>query len=176
MRINEIANAEEQLALWKLVSDNVWTAIHTQAQQQAKERELAAQRSKAKGKRKGKGASVSVPSIPNVPMPSSPKAPPKHNPSSKTGAHNANVQNPNVDPTLKAQYPMSTLNAKASPYAVQAPAPQVKTADVSAGVGDVEDNAKAQSVHPYVSTEPNALYKKRLPSQKTGVAAVKRAF
>lgn len=176
MRINEIANAEEQLALWKLVSDNVWTAINTQAQQQAKEKELAAQRSKAKGKRKGKGASVSVPSIPNVLMPSSPKAQPKQNPSSKTGAHNANVQNPNVNPTLKAQYPMSTLNAKASPYAVQASAPQAKTADVSAGLGDVDDNAKAQSLHPNVMREPNMLQHKRLPSQKTGVAAVKRAL
>ena len=27
MRINEFANAEEQLALWKLISDGVWTAV-----------------------------------------------------------------------------------------------------------------------------------------------------
>ena len=176
MRINEIANAEEQLALWKLVSDNVWTAIQTQAQQQAKEKELAAQRSKAKGKHKGKGASVSVPSIPNFPMPSSPKAQPKQNPSSQTGTHNANVQNPNVNPTLKAQYPMSTINAKASSYAVQSPAHQTKTTDVDAVVGDVGVDAKAQSLNPYATTEPNTLQHKRLPSQKTGVTAVKRAL
>ena len=34
MRINEITNAKEQLALWKLVSDNIWQAIAVQAQQQ----------------------------------------------------------------------------------------------------------------------------------------------
>jgi hypothetical protein len=34
MRIVEIASAEEQLALWKLVNDNVWQAIETQRQQQ----------------------------------------------------------------------------------------------------------------------------------------------
>ena len=176
MRINEIANAEEQLALWKLVSDNVWQAIQTQAHQQAKEKALAAQQKKAKGKRKGKGGRVSVPSIPNVPKPASPKAPVKHNPAVKTATHNANVQNPNVNPALKAQHPMSTLNAKASPYAVQAPAPQTKTTDVDAVVGDVGVDAKAQSLNPYATTEPNALNKKRLPSQKMGFAAVKRAL
>ena len=33
MRINEIADAEEQIALWRLVSDNVWSAINTQAEE-----------------------------------------------------------------------------------------------------------------------------------------------
>ena len=36
MRINEFANAEEQLALWKLISDSVWTAVRSQAEQQAR--------------------------------------------------------------------------------------------------------------------------------------------
>ena len=40
MRINEFANAEEQLALWKLVSDNMWQALSTQAEQQARGVEL----------------------------------------------------------------------------------------------------------------------------------------
>ena len=34
MRITEIADAQAQLELWKLVNDSVWTAIQTQAQQQ----------------------------------------------------------------------------------------------------------------------------------------------
>ena len=38
MRLIEFANAEEQLALWKLINDNVWSAIHAQAQEQAKQR------------------------------------------------------------------------------------------------------------------------------------------
>ena len=32
MRITEIADAQAQLELWKLVNDSVWTAIQTQAQ------------------------------------------------------------------------------------------------------------------------------------------------
>lgn len=50
MRIFEIASAEEQLALWKLVSTSVWTAIEQQVQQQAKERAAKAKRPTAKGK------------------------------------------------------------------------------------------------------------------------------
>jgi hypothetical protein len=29
MRIDEIASAEEQMALWRLINDNVWQAIET---------------------------------------------------------------------------------------------------------------------------------------------------
>ena len=53
MRLIEFANAEEQLALWKLINDNVWSAIHAQAQEQAKQR--AEQEYK---KKKGKRASM----------------------------------------------------------------------------------------------------------------------
>lgn len=50
MRIFEIASAEEQMALWKLITTNVWTAIDQQVQQQAKERAAKAKRPSAKGK------------------------------------------------------------------------------------------------------------------------------
>ncbi len=35
MRFTEIANAEDQLALWKLVSDKMWTALGQQKSQQS---------------------------------------------------------------------------------------------------------------------------------------------
>ena len=45
MRIDEIASAEEQLALWKLISDNTWQAISQQAEAERQQRaEKAAQR------------------------------------------------------------------------------------------------------------------------------------
>ena len=43
MRLMEIASAEEQMALWKLINDNVWAAISQQARDEA-ERKAAAQR------------------------------------------------------------------------------------------------------------------------------------
>jgi hypothetical protein len=36
MRFNEIANADDQLALWRLISDNVWSAVMAQAKEQAR--------------------------------------------------------------------------------------------------------------------------------------------
>lgn len=51
MRINEIASAEDQMALWRLVSDSVWQAIETQRQQQAQ----AAPAKAAKAKLKPRG-------------------------------------------------------------------------------------------------------------------------
>ena len=46
MRIFEIADAEAQLALWKLVNDSVWTAIQTQQHEQAKQKAAAQQQKK----------------------------------------------------------------------------------------------------------------------------------
>ena len=56
MRINEIASAEDQIALWRLVSDSVWQAIETQRHQQAQAEQAKATKAKLKprGSRKGK--------------------------------------------------------------------------------------------------------------------------
>ena len=57
MRLVEFASAEEQMALWKLISDKVWTSIAIQAQQEAKDKD---QRRKAKSKRTTRQATVPV--------------------------------------------------------------------------------------------------------------------
>ncbi len=176
MRINEIANAEEQLALWKLVSDNVWNAIHAQAQQQAREKQVASQQKKAKGKRKGKSRVANVPRIPNVPKPATPKAQNKLNPTAKTVEPNANAYNPNTNPTLKQQYPMPNVNAKTPTHTVQAPAPQANAKHVGGGLGGVEANANVPLDNPNDFAEPVTHNKKRLQVQKTGFSAVNRAY
>ena len=78
MRIFEIADAEAQLALWKLVNDSVWTAIQTQQHEQAKQKAAAQQQKKAKRSTKRiSKRSMSVPlPPPKVPMPTTkPKQP-----------------------------------------------------------------------------------------------------
>jgi hypothetical protein len=56
MKINEITNAEDMLALWKLISDNTWSAIQQQAAQQAREKaERAAKTKSTKGANRGSG-------------------------------------------------------------------------------------------------------------------------
>lgn len=62
MRIFEIADAEAQLALWKLVNDSVWTAIQTQQHEQAKQKAAAQQQKKTKrGTKRISKRSISVP-------------------------------------------------------------------------------------------------------------------
>ena len=46
MRIFESSDANEQLALWKLISDSVWAAIASQAIEQAQKRASDAKTSK----------------------------------------------------------------------------------------------------------------------------------
>jgi hypothetical protein len=84
MRMNEIASAEEQLALWKLISDNIWQAVSQQAEAERKQRaEKAAQR-KLKPKYGGKrGGRKSLPPPPHITPPPPPKKqppPPKKQP------------------------------------------------------------------------------------------------
>lgn len=81
MRLDEFANAEDQMALWKLINDNVWQAIETQRQQQAREAQAKAAKAKLKPRKGRKGASPKI-SIPSVgPKPSPPKKPvPPSNP------------------------------------------------------------------------------------------------
>ncbi|NDD14790.1 MAG: hypothetical protein EB072_19675 [Betaproteobacteria bacterium] len=63
MRLREFASAEEQMALWKLITQNVWTAIDDQARQQAAERAAKAQAAKPKRAKRSSG-SVSPRSAP----------------------------------------------------------------------------------------------------------------
>jgi hypothetical protein len=56
MKFVEIASAEEQLALWKLVNDSVWAAIQRQSEDERKRR--AAQRAASKPKPKAKRAAA----------------------------------------------------------------------------------------------------------------------
>lgn len=73
MRLDEFANAEDQMALWKLINDNVWQAIETQRQQQAREAQAKAAKAKLKPRKGRKGASPKI-SIPSVgPKPPPPK-------------------------------------------------------------------------------------------------------
>ena len=80
MRLIEFASAEEQMGLWKLVSDNMWQAISTQAEQEKLEKAKKAAAAKSKpAKRVGGRKSVAKSAIsvakppPVVPVAPKPK-------------------------------------------------------------------------------------------------------
>ena len=72
MRLEEFANAQDQLDLWKLVSDAVWAGINTQRQQQD---QMAAQ-SKAQPNTRAKRAGAKGSKVKPIKIPV-PRAPPK---------------------------------------------------------------------------------------------------
>ena len=78
MRFMEIANPEDQLALWRLISDNVWSAVLSQARQAAAQKAHAAASPKPK-KFKPKKAIPKPPPAPK-PKPPTPKSPPAKSP------------------------------------------------------------------------------------------------
>jgi len=119
MRLKEIASAEEQLALWKMISDNIWQAISQQAVDEKKKRADSEAQRKLKPKIGGKsGGRKSLPPTPHItppppPLPSIKKPPtPQHKAEvgrqaiQKLGggmklqqANTANPQQPNTPPT-----------------------------------------------------------------------------
>jgi hypothetical protein len=82
MRLKEFANAEEQLALWKLVSDNVWGAIATQAEQERRYKAEKAVRARTKRGKRGNLPKATRPSPPQTPS-APPKPPPSLNDKNK---------------------------------------------------------------------------------------------
>ena len=70
MRLIEFASAEEQMGLWKLVSDNMWQAISTQAEQEKLEKAKKAAAAKAKPAKRGGGRKSAAKSAVSVATPS----------------------------------------------------------------------------------------------------------
>ena len=86
MRINEFASAEEQLALWKLISDNIWTAVSQQAEAERRQRAEKAAQAKFKPKIRGKrGGRKSLPPPPHITPPLPPKKPLLPQPKTEVG-------------------------------------------------------------------------------------------
>lgn len=117
MRIFEIADAEAQLALWKLVNDSVWTAIQTQQHEQAKQKVAAQQQKKSKRSKRVSKRHISAPApITKIPKPipklAAPKQqnatssanPPKQQSQKLATPTNANL-NPQPYPQAKTAYP-----------------------------------------------------------------------
>lgn len=132
MRIDEIASAADQLALWKLVSDSVWTAINQQVRDEAQRKAAEQRAAKPKGgKRKAKGAQPSV----RLPLPPPPqKGPPptqsvqkasgdQQQQVSKVTAPSSTATPPSQQPTAQQPLRPSTNAANLSDLAQQ-PLPQ----------------------------------------------------
>ena len=162
MRITEIADAVEQLALWKLINTSVWTAIDTQAKQQAQQRATSQQQRKAKRPR-GKSRGVTVPHVPMPPKQHSPLPKPKHiqkttNPSSQP-----------TQPTQKSTYP----HTQQSPPLRH---PSTKTADVASAIANPTSTLPTTQANPSSVQQPHATQASHtlVPQRATALPLQKR--
>ena len=126
MRTMEFANAEDALALWKIISDNTWAAVQQQAAAEAiKKAEQAAAAKSRKPKRHTAPKPRTVPVAPLPPKPPSataakPTVPTKPKPQAQAVQQQQRV--PHVQPVL----PNSTQpQSSASTHAIQ-PIPTIK--------------------------------------------------
>ena len=166
MRIFEIADAEAQLALWKLVNDSVWTAIQTQQHEQAKKKAAAQQQKKTKrGTKRIVKRRRSVPPPPSkVPMPTTmPKQPPLQKAATPT-PQNAN---PHLIPQVKVPYSANPPTTAATT--------NVKVANVAKQASDVDDNDAALAQPTQSQRMPTLPTKNALLAQKQRVLPNKRA-
>ena len=118
MRFNEIANADDQLALWRLISDNVWSAVMAQAKEQARLKAQAAANPKPK-RIKPKKIVPKKPPAPK-PKPPAPKPPPPKSPVPQQ----ARVVTPSRPPPLPSSQPVlrptySSSFSQADAYGLQ---------------------------------------------------------
>ena len=118
MRFTEIANPEDQLALWRLISDNVWSAVLAQARQAAAQKAQSAAMPKPK-KFKPKKA------LPKTPPPPKPPAPATKPPLAKSALPRpAKMVAPSKPPPLPSSQPVlrpthSSSFSQADAYGLQ---------------------------------------------------------
>jgi len=163
MRINEIADAEEQIALWRLVSDNVWSAIHTQAEEQARQRAAAEQQRKLKPKRGRNGSVAHTSPPPKSPAPkptSTDKQPSPTTTATKPEQHDAN---PRAYPATNTQQPNTATST-----------PSATLANPDENVGNVDAHLLAPSAQPYAPHATTRTTTTALPRRKMGDYAVRR--
>ena len=97
MRLEEFVNAEDQLELWKLVTQSVITAIDTQRQQQAQEQARKQAQSKKRGASRGPSKAIPIPTPPPLrPMASPSSKNPETSKNKDIPPSHAFAQNPAV--------------------------------------------------------------------------------
>jgi len=176
MRLLEIASAEEQIALWKLVSDSVWAALQSQQSQQGATASNTARATDAplkrpKGKRpknaalksvlKGYGRVGKLPSVPVPPRPSA-KSPTSKDPVDSAAKPPENQRQPGVSSAnRKSDLAASKQSAFSPVKSVTATASNRNTVDPN---GQSQQLARDQPPTPTQFTPP--LWPKTL--QKRG--------
>jgi hypothetical protein len=112
MKINEITNATDILALWRIISDNTWAAVQQQADQQAHDRAEQAAKSKSTKGKKRAGVRRSAPRAAPKPMPPAVPVVPQAKPADVAPVQQPTMAQgalPSKGPWVASQVPVAPL-------------------------------------------------------------------
>ena len=129
MRLQEFADAEEQLALWKLISDSVWHSISVQAQAQEQKRATDAKAAKKTPKSSPSKSSAKRASPPTPPKP---RNPPKKTDSKTDARKDAEAKQKSVSQQQKPQVLPNVFTSTARSNPAQPQSPLTSASSVSA--------------------------------------------
>jgi len=102
MLIKEVVSAENKLELWKMISDNTWSALDAQARAELADK---AERDAVRKPRKRHAGAAKPKSVP-VPPRAAPPAPPAAKPSNSAAESTPKTQQPPLaQPSTAAQQP-----------------------------------------------------------------------
>ena len=124
MKIFEIASADEQIGLWRLITNSVWSSLDQQAREHAEQKALQKQRSSKhkRGKRGSTGSRVKPP--PPLPAPTGDKNPQPNKPADDKTVNNKLM--PNQQPQQAQQRAHSQQRALSAPNTGNQPLQPVK--------------------------------------------------
>ena len=173
MKIKEFANAEDTLALWRVISDNTWAAVAQQAEAEAKQKAERAAARKSASKR-GSGRSTAKPIPPKrLPPPLQHVTAPvakaddkttseKKPQADKAQAHNAQPQNSQqAQPTAKPELSTAPAALPTQQKVVGMPQPLPNAATPQA----------AHLQQPHATQQPLTPQQMRLQRQNVGYLA-----
>jgi len=129
MRLYEFANAQEQLALWKLISDSVWDSISVQAQ--AQEQKRAKDAKTAKKAPKSSPIKLAAKRV-SPPTPPKPRTPPKKADSKTDARKDADDKQKSVPQQQKPQVLQNVFTSTARSNPAQPPTPVTSASSLSA--------------------------------------------
>ena len=147
MRLYEFANAQEQLALWKLISDSVWDSISVQAQAQEQKRAKDAKAAKKAPKSSPIKSSAKRVSPPTPPKP---RTPPKKTDSNTDARTDAEAKQKSVSQQQKPQVLPNVFTSTARSNPAQPQSPVTSASSLSA-----QNAAKTRSER--LAHDPNSV-------------------
>ena len=173
MKIREFTNAEDALALWKMISDNTWTALAQQAEAEAKQK---AERAAARKSASKRGSSTSTakhapskrltPPLQHVKAPA-PKADEKITAEKKPQAHKAQANNAQPPNAQQAQ-PTAKPELSTAPAALPT---QQKVVGMPQPLPNAATPQAAHLQQPHATQQPLTPQQMRLQRQNVGYLA-----